>query len=87
MKSKSATDTALFDRYAQAALTGLLANSAMTTAVSLKNYLDNDESNTARMMVDAAMGYAVLAVKRRYEILHGPKPCPKHDPSAQSHPG
>lgn len=77
----------LFDEYAQAALTGLLANSAIMSAVSLKNYLDNDEIKTVRMLVEAAMGYATLAVMRRHEILHGPIPPTKHDPSTQGHPG
>lgn len=65
-----------FDTYAQAALSGLLANSAVQTAIGMQAYLNNQEDRIPRTIVEAAMGYATLAVKRRDELLLNEKALP-----------
>lgn len=67
--SLAAPHGSTFDAYAQAALSGLLANRAVQTAVRMHSYLNNKEDQVPRIIVEAAMEYATIAVKRRNELL------------------
>lgn len=55
----------VFDQYACAALTGLLANPAIMTAVGAQAWINDTGAKLPRHIVNAAMGYATLAMDVR----------------------
>lgn len=59
---------ALFDAYAQAALTGLLSNPTLTTAAGQEAWLQG-KSSAMNRLIDSGMAYAFTAMKQRDELL------------------
>lgn len=58
-----------FDRYACAALTGLLANPAIMTAVGAQAWINDTGAKLPQHIIHAAMGYAKLAVETRQQVM------------------
>lgn len=61
--------TEVFDRYACAALTGMLSNAGIIAAIGQNAYINNTEDKVPRKITITAMHYATIALELRGEMM------------------